>query len=380
MIQLIQNVQVFRDGQWKRSDILIAGHQIEQIADRIDCSFDFLSVLDGQNMTAIPGYIDQHVHVTGGGGEGSFLTRVPPLKFSDPVKAGVTTLVGLLGTDGTTRSIADLVAKTMALREFGLTAYCLTGNYSYPSPTLTGDVVKDIVFVDPIIGVKIAIADHRSSNMSKESLIKLASDARVAGMLSGKPGIVHLHTGTGKSQLDILFEILEETDIPISTFRPTHLAGKYDQAIRFAKAGGYIDFTCDPDDMENRSALLVQALHEAPEGLVTISTDSNGSLPIWNDKKQMIGMGAGHIRALHDTICSMVTMQGYPLEQAIRPVTENVAKALNLYPRKGTLSPGSDADILLLDSDLRIQTVYALGRCMLQNGVLKVQSYFEDQI
>ena len=155
--------------------------------------------------------------------------------------------------------------------------------------------MDDIVFVDEIIGVKIAISDHRSSNMTKESLIKLASDARVAGMLSGKPGIVHLHTGTGKAQLDMLFDIVAETEIPIRTFRPTHLAAKYDAAIRFAKLGGYIDFTCDPDDMVNRSALLVRALREAPAGSVTISTDSNGSLPVWNERNEMIGIGAGHV-------------------------------------------------------------------------------------
>ena len=290
MIQLLKNVKVYRDGAWKPSEILIANQKIERIADQIACTYDGLRILDGGGMTAIPGYIDQHVHIVGGGGEGSFITQVPPLKFSEPVKAGVTTLVGLLGTDGTTRSVGNLVAKTKALREFGLTAYCLTGNYNYPSPTLTGSVMDDIVFVDEIIGVKIAISDHRSSNMTKESLIKLASDARVAGMLSGKPGIVHLHTGSGKAQLDLLFDIVAETEIPIWHFRPTHLAAKYDAAIRFARLGGYIDFTCDPEDMRNRTALLVQAIDEAPDGMVTISTDSNGSLPVWNEKKEMVGI------------------------------------------------------------------------------------------
>lgn len=379
MIQCIKNVKVFRDGCWKTSDILFSGKHIEQIADQIDCCYDRLINVDGEGMTAIPGYIDQHVHITGGGGEDGFLSQVPPLRCSEPILSGVTTLVGLLGTDGTTRSIENLVAKTLAFREFGLTAYCLTGNYRYPSPTLTGDIMKDIAFIDPIIGVKIAISDHRSSNMPKEALIRLASDARVAGMLSGKPGIVHIHTGSGKDQLDMLFEILEETDIPISTFRPTHLAGKYDAAIRFAKLGGYIDFTCDSSDMDNRSALLVRALQEAPDGSVTISTDSNGSLPIWNEKKELIGIGAGNIRALHDTICAMVRLQGLPLEEAIRPVTENVAKALHLYPQKGCIYEGSDCDLILLDSALKIDTVFANGRCMLRHGTLQVKSYFEDQ-
>lgn len=190
MIQLIKNIKVYRDGAWRPSEILIAGSQIEAIADHVPCVYDGMEVLDGRGMTAIPGYIDQHVHVTGGGGEGSFITQVPPLKFSAPVRGGVTTLVGLLGTDGTTRSVANLVAKTKALREYGLTAYCLTGNYNYPSPTLTGSVMDDIVFIDEIIGVKIAISDHRSSNMTRNPSSSWPPMPGVAGMLSGKPGIV----------------------------------------------------------------------------------------------------------------------------------------------------------------------------------------------
>lgn len=377
MIQLVKNVKVFRDGAWKNSEILIANHKIEMIADTIDCHFGHMTVVDGEGMTAIPGYIDQHVHLCGGGGEGSFITQVPPLKFSEPVKAGVTTLIGLLGTDGTTRSVANLVAKTKAFREFGLTAYCLTGNYNYPSPTLTGSVLDDIVFIDEIIGVKIAIADHRSSNMTKESLTKLASDARVAGLLSGKPGIVHLHTGSGKNPLDIIFDVLDNSEIPIATFRPTHLAPKYEAALKFAERGGYVDFTCDPDDMYNRSGLLTRALDEVPEGMMTISTDSNGSLPIWNEKNEMIGMGAGEIGALHATIKAMVELHNCPLEKAIKPVTENPAKALKLFPAKGTLTPGADADILFLDENLNIDTVYAMGKCMLKKGKMQVQVNFE---
>ena len=377
MIQLIKNVKVHRDGEWKLSEILIADKRIEQIADKIECSFDGMTVTDGKGMTAIPGYIDQHVHVCGGGGEGSFITQVPPLKLSDPVKAGVTTIIGLLGTDGTTRSVRNLVAKTKALKEFGLTAYCLTGNYNYPSPTLTGSVLDDIVFIDEIIGVKIAIADHRSANLTTESLIKLASDARVGGLLSGKPGIVHLHTGSGKNPLGIVFDALENSEIPIANFRPTHLAPKYEHALKFAEMGGYVDFTCDPDDMYSRAGLLCRALDEVPEGMMTLSTDSNGSLPVWNEKNEMIGIAAGSIHSLHETIKAMVEMHHCPLEKALKPVTENAAKALKMYPAKGVLAAGSDADIVLLDDGLNINTVYAMGKCMLKDGEMQVSVNFE---
>ena len=58
-----------------------------------------------------------------------------------------------------------------------------------------------------------------------------------------------------------------------------------------------------------------------------------------------------------------------PLEEAIRPCTCNAAAALTL-PRKGALCEGADADILLLDESLNIQSVFARGREMLRMGEL----------
>ena len=378
MITLIKNVKVYRENEWKLSEILVAHSVIEKIGDKICCDYSDLAEYDGEGRYAIPGLIDSHVHITGGGGEGSFITQVPPLKLSAPVKAGVTTLVGLLGTDGTTRSIANLVAKTKALNEFGMTAFCLTGNYNYPSPTLTGDVMNDIVFINEVIGVKLAITDHRSPNISKENLIKLASDVRVAGMLGGKAGIVHMHTGKGKIKYSLLFEVLEETDIPISVFRPSHVNFCYDDAIKFANLGGYIDFTCFPNDMEDNCRMIIKGIEEAPDGFVTMSTDSNGSLPIWNEKKEMIGIGAAKISALPETIAMMVKKCGCPLEKAIKPATENAAKSLGLYPKKGVLNSGSDADIVLLDEELLPDTVFAKGKCMVDKKIVQVKVNFED--
>ena len=378
MLKLIKNIRIFRDGDWKPSQLLIADKRIAAVGDKIDCTFDGLEVIDGKGMRAIPGYIDQHVHITGGGGEGGFSNQVPPLKFSAPVKAGITTIVGLLGTDGTTRSVESLVAKAKAFREQGLTCYCLTGAYQYPSPTVTGSVRRDIVMLEECIGVKIAICDHRSATITRDELIRLASDAHQAGVLSGKPGIVHLHTGSGKDQLNIIFEALEHSEVPIATFRPTHVAGKIDQAIKFANMGGFIDITCDPDNMAKRCALIHRAMIECPEGSVTLSTDGNGSLPVWNAKKEMIGIGAGKVISLHNTIKGLVEYEQLPLEDAITIATKNPAKALGLEGKKGCLAPGADADILLLDENLNIDTTIALGRLLLQGGKMQVFCNFED--
>jgi beta-aspartyl-dipeptidase (metallo-type) len=70
--------------------------------------------LDGARL--IPGLIDAHVHVTGGGGEAGFHTRVPPVPLTLFTMSGVTSVVGLLGTDDVARGSGELLANIYALR------------------------------------------------------------------------------------------------------------------------------------------------------------------------------------------------------------------------------------------------------------------------
>src|SRR5690606_34181881 len=79
-----------------------------------------VEVLDLDGWRLIPGLIDGHVHVTGGGGEAGFRTRVRPLELSRFTRSGVTGVVGLLGTDDVARGTRELLATLHALREEGL--------------------------------------------------------------------------------------------------------------------------------------------------------------------------------------------------------------------------------------------------------------------
>jgi beta-aspartyl-dipeptidase (metallo-type) len=108
--------------------------------------------LDLAGMPVIPGLVDAHVHATGGCGEDGFSTQAPPVPLSGFTRHGVTTVVGLLGTDDETRTTAGLLARTRALREEGLSAWCWTGGYHLPPTTLTGSVRGDIVHIDCVIG------------------------------------------------------------------------------------------------------------------------------------------------------------------------------------------------------------------------------------
>ena len=49
------------------------------------------------------------------------------------------------------------------------------------------------------------------------------------------------------------------------------------------------------------------------------------------------------------------------LEEALSLGTRNVAKALEVYPKKGAVHVGSDADVLVLNGDLSTNTVIARG-------------------
>lgn len=372
---LIKNAQVYAPAFLGKRDVLIAGGQIAAMDEELSPILPDLEVLDAKGKTLVPGFIDQHVHITGGGGEGGLHTRVPELQLSAALRAGVTTLVGVLGTDSITRSVENLVAKAKALTNEGITAYCLTSAYQYPPITLTGSVMKDIVFISEVLGCKLAIADHRGSHPNREELIRLVSDIRMAALVAGKPGVLHLHTGAAPDGVEPIMDIVRTTDIPIYHFRPTHMGRRLDQVVEFTRMGGYADITVK----EDTASTFHQLLAEADADRITLSSDSNGSMPRWDAKRQhIVGMGVGQIGDLYRTVRKMAAEEGIPLETALPFVTKNVAESLMLYPRKGAVAVGSDADLVLLDQDLEIDSVIAKGRCMMLEKELLVKGTFES--
>jgi len=371
---LIKNAEVYAPQYLGRKDVLLSYDRILQIDDQIDCTLPDVTVIDAAGKILTPGFIDQHVHVTGGGGECGLHSRTPELKFSHAVESGVTTLVGLMGTDGYTRSVESLVAKTKALNNEGITAYCLTGNYQFPSPTLTGSVAKDIVYLAEVIGCKLAYSDHRSSHPTRQDLIALLSEVRTAGLVSGKPGMLVVHIGSFQEGIEPLLDIIRTTDIPVRHLRPTHLGRHPKQAMELMNMGGYADFTAS----DELPAMLKDMWNDVDRSFMTVSSDSNGSAPIWNEDHTVpIGIGIGKMTSLFQCIRDLVKL-GIPLEEALPLITSNVAQALEIYPRKGLIAAGSDADLCLMNRDLELQTVIAKGQILMQDKEILVKGMFEE--
>jgi len=369
-------------------DILIAGNRIAAIAPDISLPRHLVRLVDGRGLVAAPGFIDNHVHILGGGGEGSFCTRTPELRLGDAICAGITTVVGCLGTDGVGRSLASLVAKARSLEEQGLKTYLYTGSYGVPPVTLTGSVERDLILIDKFIGVgEVAISDHRSSQPTQAELARMAGDARRGGMLAGKAGVLNIHLGDGPRGLDPLMELVRDTELPITQFFPTHInrnARVFEQAIPYTQAGGFVDITTSgvPRFYETGTIPPAEALRRlleagVPQGQVTFSSDGQGSLPDFAADGSLAGLSVGSVQSLHEVFCDAVFKEGLSLEVALRAITVNPASILKLRDR-GALAEGLAGDVVLLDKNsLAVRTVIAGGRLMMEDGIQLVRGNYE---
>lgn len=392
-MKVIRQAEVYAPDYLGKKDILLSEDKIIAIEDSIEGGFSGIPLeeIDGTGLLAVPGFIDCHFHILGGGGEGGFQNRTPEVKLSQLTSAGVTTVVGCLGTDGVGRDMTALISKARGLEAEGITTYLYDGSYRLPLTPVTDSIIQDFLTIDKIIGIgEIAVSDHRSSQPSFEEFTRAVADARVGGMLSGKAGIVNVHLGGGKRKYELLLRTIEETEIPISQFLPTHAnrtSELFEASIAFAKMGGTIDFTAseDPDfwekeDDEVRFSKGLKRLLAEGIGLdqFTMTSDGQGSLPYFDENNQFIGLGVGSSRALMVGIKEAVQKEQIPLEIAIRAITSNPAKVLKL-DQKGRLAAGMDADICLLNKEtLTVETVLAKGRTMVEKQEVKVWGTFEQ--
>ena len=388
---LIRNADVFAPRSLGVQDLLLGGAKILWMGPAgelpgLPAPLRAATVtIDLAGARLIPGLIDGHVHVTGGGGEAGFRTRVPAVPLSRFTTSGVTTVIGLLGTDDVARSPRELLASLYALREEGLNAWAYTGGYHVPPATLTGSVQSDLVFIEAFLGIgEVAISDHRSSQPTLEELLRLASAAHVAGMMTNKAGILHLHVGDGPRGLEAVRRALEQSELPPRVFQPTHVNRRralLEEAIALAKRGCTVDVTAFPvkdgEDAYSAAEAVRRYLADgAPPDRITVSSDAGGCLPCFDQYGHVSRMEVGSAGALLQTLRELVA-QGLALDQALPPFTSNPAALLRLTG-KGTIAVGADADLVALDATGSAQTVIILGQVHVKGGIAIRRGSFEQ--
>lgn len=387
---LIQNADLYAPEHRGLRDLLVGGERVlwigapGELAELPAPLRRTCERIDLAGLRVIPGLVDSHVHVTGGGGEAGFRTRVPAPVLGRYTSAGVTTAVGLLGTDDTARGPRELLAAIYALREEGLSAWGWVGGYHVPPVTLTGTLRTDLALVEALIGVgEVAISDHRSSQPTFDEVARLGAEAHVAGLMSGKAGVVHLHLGDGPRGLELVRRALAETEIPARVWHPTHVNRRralFEEALDLARRGCTVDVTAFPvDDGEDAwgAADAVRRYLDAgaPPDRLTVSSDAGGCLPCFDAEGRVSHMDVGDAGALLATLAELGSA-GVPLEQALPAFTSNAARLLRL-PRKGKVEVGGDADLVALDAAGRAHTVIARGAVHVRGGALVRRGTFE---
>lgn len=387
MVTLLRGGNVFSPSPMGKRDILILGSKIAAVSVPGEIQIKGLPVME-ENISdklVIPGFVDSHVHILGGGGEGGPATRAPEINIQNIVASGVTTLIGCLGTDGTTRHMDSLLAKAKALEIEGVTTYIFSGSYQIPVVTITGSVRSDIMMIEKVIGAgEIAISDHRSSQPTFAEFVRLASECRVGGMLGQKAGVLHCHVGDGLRKLDFLFKLKTDTEIPITQVIPTHVNRNQellDEGIRFMLQGGYIDLTAGIDPSSNDGHISIATALElcqeknAPLDHITVSSDGNGSMPVFDEKGQLSGLTIATQKSLWANFQFLVKQEVLGLEDSIKLFATTPAVFYKLE-QKGEIKPGKDADILILDTDMNLSSSFAMGQKMMEESHLLVKSTF----
>ena len=385
---MIKNGNIFAPLPLGRKDILILGNKIGAVSQPGKIKIEGIDVqtTDASDKIIAPGFIDSHVHILGGGGEGGPATRAPEITLEDIIASGVSTVIGCLGTDGTTRHMESLLAKARGLDEEGITTYIFSGSYQIPVVTITGSVRSDLILIEKVIGAgEIAISDHRSSQPTFEEIVRLAAECRVGGMLGGKAGVLHLHVGDGPRKLEMLFRLIKETEIPPTQVIPTHVNRNpqlLEDAIAFLNQGGYIDLTAgiDPEPKDSKEMSIAAAARlclekKAPLTHITISSDGNGSFPVFDQKGNLTGLTIATQKSLLENFRYLMKKNILSLEDGLKLFSTNPARFYKLN-QKGEIKVGKDADLLLFDKDYNITDFYVRGRKMIVEGKLVAKGTF----
>ena len=379
MVKIIKNAEVYSPEYLGRKDILIGGEKILAIEDNIEVKLKDAAFIDAKGKIVTSGLIDQHIHLTGAGGKQAFSSMTPEICVCELIRCGTTTVVGMLGTDGITRTHQGLYAKVKGLEQEGISAYMLTGYFGYPTTSMLNSVLEDMIFIDKVIGCKTAISDERASFPTENELLKLLREVHVGGLTSGKGGILHVHLGALESRMDILLDLVKKYHFPIKHISPTHVGRTkplFEQAIEFAKMGGMIDISTGGTKYDLPYKQVLYALEKGVSiDNMTFSSDGNAGMAKKDENGAIIHLYKAPVDLNLKQVILLIQEAGMSISDAFKLITTNPARNLSLS-HKGKVVTGFDADLCFFDEQFNLTDVISRGNIMMKDSeIVKTNHY-----
>jgi dihydropyrimidinase len=389
-------------GQW---DIGIKGEKVVAVAEEGTLTDTVGRVIDARGNIVVPGGIEPHAHVAAPIMGHPGMETAPPDQVSRAALfGGTTTLVDFAiqapGTD-IFAAIEERNGRWKNNSYADYTYHCM----------LLGDISSQIIAQIPqVIAAGFPTFKVFTTNIRPNVLDRMARLGHVAAVMEEVAAnnglmVVHaedddivqflyrrlkeqgtydwtnMHRAHTNMSEDISFRrVIRAAEWTGAAVYFVHVSAKEGvQAIREARGRGlpiygetlhnYVSFTADdyqkPNGMryhtypslkseEDRQALWKGLLQGDLHTMATDEYCTTYALKIAG--KNIDDVTGGHNGAetrVGITFTEGVSKRGMSLEQFVEITSANAARLLGLYPRKGAIAPGSDADIVLIDPNIR---------------------------
>lgn len=379
-MKLIKNVAIASGKTFKTVNILF-DETIEQVSTGIITADNVTEEYDYSGCIMIPGAVDMHTHIMNGSSDDSQSLKKTS---QSAISGGYTTLADMpYLSEKPIFRLKDLEYYKSIIKEKSYCDFALWGHNDFsqfpyhidyinevwaaglvgfiimhPSPN---DKVEDMSYADimnlfdTIYDTDISFAfqgfdcvDLSARETVQEKFIeqRLTSIRKILRRMQDNP--IHYIGIYDKESIDILNVAFRRSDLTYAV--PVHELIKI--ILKFNETGYFKD---------NPYSEYVKLLFDSMKNgkLYTISTEAGS---VFNSPNQIMKTAySGYSDNLLKWTVPWVFSELWkknrvPIQSCIRMVSENPAKRLGLFPQKGSIGKGSDADIVILDPNTPTDT------------------------
>lgn len=379
MLTQIINGKIHTPQGWlKNGSVIISDNKILEVSN-CDLAVVGAKIVDARGMYIVPGGVEIHVHGGGGrdfmeGTEEAFRTAVDA-----HMQHGTTSIFPTLSSSSIPmiRAAAATTEKLMAEKDSPILGLHLEGHY-FNMKMAGGQIPEYIKNPDP--NEYIPLLEETNCIKRWDASPELPGALQFGKYVSNKGILVSVaHTQAEFEDIKAGFEV-----------GYTHATHFYNAMPGFHKKNEYkyegtVESIYLMDDMTVEA--IADGIHVPPtilrliykvkgvektalitDALACAASDSQTAF----DPRVIIEDGvckladrsalAGSIATMDRLIQTMNLKAEVPLFDVCRMISETPAKIMGVYDRKGSLERGKDADILLLDNNLDVKAVWAMGK------------------